>query len=173
MANNEVFICYSHRNKEWLEKTRTYLHPLVRNGAIDLFDDTKIPYGGDWKKIIKDKVASAKIAIFLVSADFFASDFIDLEELPPLLAAAERNGAIALSIIISHCGFEDSFLSVYRAMNQPSRPLLEMGEGERDKVFNNLAVFIKTILPSVPQTPKPPSILLPYHSNVVKILDYN
>ncbi len=175
MANNEVFICYSHKNKEWLEKTRTHLHPLVRSGIIDLFDDTQIPYGGNLKQIIREKIYSAKIAIFLVSADFFASDFIDLEELPPLLAAAERNGAIALSIIISHCGFEDSFLSVYRAINQPSRPLLVMGEGERDKVFNDLAIFIKTILPTIPQSLKPPSIpertTSPSQTNKIKIAE--
>ena len=158
MANNEVFICYSHKDNEWLERVHVHLRPIVRDGIIDLFDDTKIPYGGDWKQIIREKISSAKIAIFLVSADFLASDFIHFEELPTLLAAAERNGAIALSVILSHCGFDDSPLFIYRAVNLPSRPLLEMGKAEQDKIFYNLSVFVKSTLQTIPQSPKPSPI---------------
>ncbi|NOS88625.1 MAG: TIR domain-containing protein [Methylococcaceae bacterium] len=154
--NKKVFICYSHEDKEWLEgKILTHLSPLVRNKTIELFDDTKIPYGGKIEQTIREKLSSAEIAIFLVSADFFTSKFIQDIELPVLLEAAEQNGTVVLSIIISYCAFEDSFLSIYRAINPPSRPLLEMGRAEQDKTFYELYKFIKTILPS-PETEQGP-----------------
>ena len=150
---NQIFICYAHEDKEWLKKTHTHLHPLIRNGTIEVFADTEIQYGGKIIQTIKEKISSAKIAIFLVSADFFASDFIYHEEIPPFLAAAEQHDTIVLSIIISHCGFIDSPLSIYRAINQPSHPLLEMDKAEQDKVFNELYKFIKTIVPPPKQSP--------------------
>jgi hypothetical protein len=45
----QVFISYSHKDKEWLEKLTTMLKPLVRNQTINVWDDTKIKAGSQWK----------------------------------------------------------------------------------------------------------------------------
>src|SRR5262245_50873128 len=82
---SQVFISYSHKDKEWLERLLIFLNPLERNGIIKCWADTKIDAGGKWKQEIKQAIESASAAILLISADFIASDFIATDELPPLL----------------------------------------------------------------------------------------
>src|SRR2546421_13107936 len=90
----KVFISYSHKDVKWLERLKVHLRPLIREQEIEIWDDTMIALGSTWQKDIQRAIASAKVAILLISADFEASDFIAANELPPLLKAAQSDGAI-------------------------------------------------------------------------------
>ena len=85
----------------------------------------------------------AKIAILLVSEDFLASDFINKNELPPLLDAAEQDQATILSVIIRPCNFNPSPLSEYQTVNPPDQPLSGMNQHDREKLFVKLAEIIE------------------------------
>jgi len=50
--------------------------------------------------------AAARVAILLASADFMASEFIQTNELPQLLAAAENAGIRIVPIILKPCRFD-------------------------------------------------------------------
>src|SRR3954469_23909967 len=105
-TRTKVFISYSHADKEWLDRLRRHLKPLVREGNLDCWGDTHIRPGDDWKQEIQNALDTAQVAVLLISADFFASDFIDETELPPLLAAAQAEGARILPVIISASRFK-------------------------------------------------------------------
>jgi hypothetical protein len=100
-TRTKVFISYSHADKEWLDRLKRHLKPLVREGNLDCWDDTHIRPGDDWKQEIQNALDTAQVAVLLISADFFASDFIDETELPPLLDAAKAKGARILPVILS------------------------------------------------------------------------
>lgn len=122
-VRNQVFISYSRSDKKWLDRLCTMLDPLLRAGKLKIWDDTHILPGKLWFDEIKEAIASAKVAVLLVSADFLASDFINHHELTPVLDAAEKEGLTIHWIAVSHCLVQYTELAKYQALNEPSQPL--------------------------------------------------
>lgn len=146
-APPRVFISYSHADGKWLERLKRHLKPLVREGYLDCWDDTHLRPGDDWQQEIRNALDAAQVAVLLISADFFASDFIDERELPPLLAAAQDQGVRILPLILSASRFaRDPSLARFQAVNPPDRPLNEMLEGEQEKVLERLAQTIESTI---------------------------
>lgn len=143
----KVFISYSHKDRKWLERLQVHLKPLEREGIVDRWDDTRIKGGQKWREEIERALASAKVAVLLISADFLASDFIVENELPPLLEAAVRDGLVVLPVILSPSRFSHKeALSQFQTMNAPSRPLLDLSPADQEKIWVNLTERIERVL---------------------------
>lgn len=135
-----VFISYSHDDVEWLKRVQKHLKPLQRKGLIDPWTDTRIEAGSKWKREIKNAIASARVAILLISASYLASEFIMEDELPPLLVAAENEGTRVLPLIIKPCGFlSEEQLSRFQAINDPAIPLLGQSEYDQEEALVRLS----------------------------------
>ena len=135
-ARHSVFISYSHADSAWLERLRVHLAPLAREGRVECWDDTRIKPGTDWRREIGIAVGKARVAVLLLSADFLASEFIQADELPPLLMAAEQQGAVILPVIVSPCRFlKTPVLSRFQAVNDPSVPLIAMSRAESEAML--------------------------------------
>jgi hypothetical protein len=146
-TRTKVFISYSHADKEWLERLKRHLKPLIRDGRLDCWDDTHIRPGDNWQQEIRTALDTAQVAVLLISADFFASDFIDENELPPLLAAAQAKGTCILPVILSASRFErNPDLALFQAVNPPNRPLDAMSQAEQESVLDRLAQTIENAL---------------------------
>lgn len=144
---NSIFISYSHKDTEFLNRLLTHLKPLEREGAIDFWVDTKINAGDKWRYEIENALKRAKAAILLVSADFLASEFIVKNELPPLLEKAEMEGTRIIPVIIKPCRFaRDKNLSRFQAVNSPSSPLIMLVEGEQEKVYDQIAEAVEKLV---------------------------
>lgn len=101
MANEtQIFISYSNKDEKYKDELIKYLRPLVRQGAVNLWD-TGIEKGQDWDIEIKNAIDKSKIAILLVSSNFLASDFIVEREFPELLKKAKSNDIVILPILLS------------------------------------------------------------------------
>jgi hypothetical protein len=143
-----VFVSYSHADDPaWLQRVQVHLTPLIRDGRVELWDDTRIRSGERWREEIRAALARAKVAVLLISADFYASEFIADKELPPLLEAERERGLVILGIHINASRFDrDRVLSEYQTINAPDRPIEGLSKAEQEKVFDDLARRIEELL---------------------------
>lgn len=147
MVRDRIFICYSHRDSKWLERLHVHLRPLERTAGIIRWDDTLLVSGNDWRSRIRDAISAAKVAILLISADFLASEFVQTEELPPLLASAASANATILPVIIGPSRFEQfEALARFQAVNNPSRPVISMNRSQQEQVFADVAARVATLM---------------------------
>lgn len=154
---NKVFISYSHADAQlgvdrnsglglgYFDRLRIHLKPLEQEGLIDLWDDTKIKASSIWRQEIEKALSSSKLAILLISGNFLASDFIQNNELPPLLAAAKEGGTIVFPIIISPSRLPKS-ISEIQSVNSPSKPLTAMTYNEQEDLFVKVVEEIENAL---------------------------
>ncbi|MBU7586169.1 MAG: TIR domain-containing protein, partial [Nostoc sp. TH1S01] len=144
MARNQVFISYSRKDMEWLEKLNTHLKPMIRNQTLVVWDDNKIQAGAEWRKEIDDALAAAKVAVLLVSPNFLASDFIADIELPYFIEGAKKEGVKILWIPISYSSYEETEIPKYLAAHKPTQPLNSLNEkNEQDKALVEICKQIK------------------------------
>lgn len=143
---NQVFISYSHQDKDWLTKLEIHLKPLIRKQNIDVWNDQKIEAGAEWHKEISKALATAKVAVLLVSHNFLASDFIADNELPPLLNAAKSQGLTIIWIPISYCLYEETEIAKYQAAYLPDRPLSSLSSSEQNQALVEICKQIQKAL---------------------------
>ncbi|ACK64656.1 hypothetical protein PCC8801_0566 [Rippkaea orientalis PCC 8801] len=136
---DKVFISYSHKDKDWLEKLQTMLMPVIQLGKVSIWDDTQIKPGSNWKQDIENALASAKVAVLLVSQNFLASDFIATEELPPLLEAAEKEGVKILWVYLNYCQYKYTALKNLQATHNITEPLQALSPPEQDKILYEIS----------------------------------
>jgi hypothetical protein len=72
-GRGKVFVSYSHRDRKWVDRLLVHLKPLERAGYLDVWEDTRIAPGSNWKEEIDNALRASQIAVLLISADFLAS----------------------------------------------------------------------------------------------------
>jgi hypothetical protein len=162
-----VFISYAHADnqssdpqKRWLNRFIEFLKPLVRPEDFTLCSDRDIKIGQDWHQHIQAHLNAAKAAVLLVSPAFLASDYIANSELPLILKNASDRGVRIFPILISpslfgkakyrfpdpKTGPQEFTLASIQAANAPSKTLVELTEGEQNRVFLEVAEQLAELL---------------------------
>lgn len=139
---DHVFISYSHTDAKWLDRLLLFLKPYIRQEQIETWDDTKIRPGAEWKKEIERALASARVAVLMVSHHFLASDYIANEELPPLLDAAKKEGLTILWIAVGESAWDITPIADYQAANDPTRPLKGLRPAAQDRELRHICETI-------------------------------
>ncbi|MDX2214758.1 MAG: toll/interleukin-1 receptor domain-containing protein [Oculatellaceae cyanobacterium bins.114] len=99
----QIFICYAHLDKVFLDRLLMHLAPL--EDEVSIWSDQRLEMGDRWDDEIKTTLQSVKAAILLVSPAFLASKYIKNSELPVLLHRTQQNGVKILPMILSPCLF--------------------------------------------------------------------
>lgn len=97
-----IFVTYSHLDETWREEFEKVSAPLRNAIAIEFWSDTKIRVG-DWDKQIKEAMAKAEGAVFLVSPAFLGSDYITKTEVPYFLNAHKDRGLMIFWAYLEPC----------------------------------------------------------------------
>lgn len=152
-TQTHVFISYSHRDKEHLQRLLIHLSPYTRTYGFKIWDDTQINASDIWLEEIEKALEEAIAAVLLISADFLASDFINTKEVPVLLEAAEKRGVNIIPVIIKPSAFSEiPEISKFQAANNPQNPIISLTEAEKEATWADLAKKIKDLLNEVDLT---------------------
>ena len=135
---DKIFVSYSHQDSKWLKEFQTHIKPFVRVDGFEIWDDTKIKSGSEWLEEIEKALASAKVAVLLVSPHFIASDFIHNKELPPLFDAAEKEGLTIFWIPIRYSAYTATEIAKYQSAHPPDKPIHSLNPSKRDEAWVNL-----------------------------------
>jgi len=140
-----VFLCYCHRDVRFMERFEVHIKPQTYRSNIDVWVDTKIRGGQDWRSEIEKALKRAKIAVLLISADFLASDFITKYELPTLLDKAKTDGTVILSVYLSHCYHDPFKLSRFQFINPLDQPLSGLNKHRKEHYWTDLTRRIREL----------------------------
>ncbi len=144
--SNRIFVCYSHKDKEWKDRLCQMLAPFLRDGNIELelwVDDRGIQPGENWHREIQSALKAAGVAVVLVSAPFLESEYVMKYELPEIISAAADGKLRLLWVYVSYAAYDATELESFQAAHDVSQPLYVLGRPEQDEILLRVAWNIK------------------------------
>lgn len=143
-----VFISYAHKDQQHLERLLVHLRPIMRGeDAIDVWSDKRLSTSDKWRKEISEAIDSCQIAILVISANFYASDFIISDELAPIISREAAGNCKIFCLLVGPSPFtNDEYLSQYQAIPDPSRTLAEHATSKRDRILQDFCGEIRQTL---------------------------
>jgi hypothetical protein len=138
----ELFISYSHKDELLREQMLSHLSLLRRQGIVSEWHDRRIGAGEDWKGAIDEHLNRAQMVLFLVSADFLASDYCFDLEMMRALERAERGEALVIPVIVRACDWASSPLGRYQALPRAGKPITSWTN--LDEAWHDVAQGLRT-----------------------------
>ena len=116
-----LFICYAHADEQKVKRLIPNLKVLAGRGYIAAWRDTDLIPGDEWDDTIKERLAEAKIILFMVSTDFLASDYITKHERPLAMQLMREKRSVVLPILLSDCSWENEDFASLENLPQKGR----------------------------------------------------
>jgi HEAT repeat protein len=146
----KVLVIYSNEDERYFKKIYESLSYYVNKWHIEVWSGKNMAAGAQRRREIERAVASAKVAVLLLSHSFLASDFIVENELPPLLRAAQENSITILPVLVRPCNLEEfEELLPFRSVcltGKPFTAFTELKSTEKDKLCSQVAKDVKHAL---------------------------
>lgn len=165
---NQVFISYHPDNKDFLEDLQRTLKPLEGKGIVT-WDDTKLQAGTKQEEELQTALASAKVALLLVSDKFLADDSILERQVRPLLEAAEKEELTILWIKVTNFVSGVTEIEKYTPAHEIEKTLNELPPNERNKIYVKIGEQLKELLLN-PQTQEIPPSLRSHYKSIIKYI---
>jgi TIR domain/Effector-associated domain 11 len=142
-----IFISYSKHDNELREELDTHLAGLRRRKIVTNWDDRHIIGGELWDDAIKTKLKKADIILFLVSANFIATDYIWEHEIPIAEEQRQNGKARVIPIILKACQWTK--LDFAKQMALPSKGIPINTFSDRDTAWLEVVEGIEKVINDV------------------------
>jgi len=119
----KLFVSYSHRDERYRETLESHLKVLKSAGLLDIWHDRRIDPGDDWKGEIDHALEEADVVVFLVSADFLASDYCNDVELSRALERHADGSCRVVPVIVRDANWKLSKISEFQALPTNGKPI--------------------------------------------------
>ena len=136
---SNIFVSYSHQDRDWMLKMKNYLKTLERFEGIKAWDDHSIKAGDEWNKEIDKALLTTKVAVFLVTQSFLASEFIQEKEMGYFLEISKKEKVPIIWVAVSSSLYERTPLKDIQCANDPENPLDLQSDGEQNATLTNIS----------------------------------
>jgi len=116
MSKINLFISYSHEDKEYKEKLLKHLAPIEKHEYLSPWHDSMIDAGDEWQNSINDALENSDIILLLISASFINSKFCYEIELKTALKRHAEGNAIIIPIILRSCLWQETSFANLQAI---------------------------------------------------------
>lgn len=143
-TQKKVFISYAREDRPWVDKLEKHLASLRRSGLIDAWTDSEILPGKPWNESIMEELRQADIYIFMVSADFINSEFINGYEVPEAMQRNKEHHTPIIPVILRPCDWYDQTYKKFQALPANAVPIT-MWDNE-DEAFMSVVSGLKKLI---------------------------
>ncbi|MBK6932198.1 MAG: toll/interleukin-1 receptor domain-containing protein [Saprospirales bacterium] len=140
MENKKVhlFISYAAADHAYYEELRQHLKPLEEEGLCSVFSFDQIKQGEPWPAKIAEALHQADIILFLVSADFIDSKYIQQTEIRIALDRHKYGETLILPVIIRPADWQSLPINRYSTLPKDSLPI--SSRTDRDTAWREYVV---------------------------------
>lgn len=133
-----IFISYSRRDGQWVDRLRTLFRPMERRGMVSTWSDTDLEAGLAWEPQLLASIAAAKAALLLVTPALLASEYVKRVELPALLSRS-RDAATKFRLfwlLLEPCDWRSKLpeLAEVQAIGDLNRSVIESASSADEQV---------------------------------------
>ncbi len=140
----EIFCCYAREDEALLNKLKTHLRPLQRQGLIDVWYDREISAGTEWEQEIKQHLNTAQIILLLVSPDFMDSDYCYGIEMTRAIERHKSGEARVIPIILRWAIWKETPIGKLQALPTDGKPVKSWHD--EDEAFLNIVKGIREVV---------------------------
>jgi hypothetical protein len=153
-----IVISYAHADTAWKEHLCLHLGVLQQTGQLSVWDDQRIAIGSDWRREIDAALATARVALLLVSPHFLTSKFIADVELPAVLQRRALDGLQVIPVIVEPCAWRHvDWLARIQTYPRDGTPLAGLSKYEADLALVALAGELLELVGATQSDPQPPA----------------
>jgi len=140
-----VFYSYSHSDSRMVERLRTHMAMLRREGLITEWYDREIEAGSKWRDEIERELEAADVILLLVSAAFLASDFCYEKEMIRAVERARRGEALVIGVMLRPVdGWDGTPFAGFQVVPRDARPISKWSNA--DEAYADVVERIRAAL---------------------------
>ena len=145
-----VFISYSHVDREHCKELKKHLNPLKKAKLIDSWEDGELLPGDNWDEVIKKNLDEADIVLFLLSIDFLNSNYIEKNEIKLAIEKHKKGKLKIVPIMLRKCYIDGTIFSQTQGLPTGLEPIQSKKWDSQDdayfNVVNGLSKIIKKLI---------------------------
>jgi len=147
----KIFFCYAHEDEALLNKLKTHLRPLQRQGLIDVWHDRDIRAGAVWEQEIRRRLNEADIILLLVSPSFMDSDYCYSIEMKRAIERHKKNEASVIPIILEYVYWQVEPLKNLQALPTDAKPIVSASWHSQNEALYNVTDGIRKVVMELTQ----------------------
>jgi len=118
-----VFISSSHKDEKYKNDLLDHLSTLVRSRTISVWSDNVISVGDKWEYEINEHILTADIIVFLLSPDFFSSEYCVEKEVEIALEKHKNGEVVIFSVLVRPVHLEPTVFAKFQYLPREGKAI--------------------------------------------------